>query len=604
MYRRSIKVVTVLAASVALSFASLTAQASNTETRVLPDSAVAELSALGPAVPLEIGETFISGGTNAPNTSTPWVAFILAKNKSASASVCTGALIAPQWVLTAKHCFAEDVTAVAVAFGAQRTGEFIADNLFPNPSSDAALLHLQTPVSNVLPVQTATQIPNIGQSGSMFGWGGSNAYLQMSNQTVTDWCKSQVVQGSTQFATICDPSAPGTPSVKTASTLGQPEHGDSGGPLVIDGALAGTLIGGGSQNSYFVPVASIGPWIQQHSGVVLGQAPQTIEDYPYESRIQRIAGANRVETALIMARQGSFTGDSVIVATGLKAPDALGASGLAGNLGAPILLTVNSQIDAEVTNTILALGKRKVMIIGGGIAFSPGDQSRLTAAGISVEVLAGADRFATAQSVASKAVDNGPAGSRNFPIFLVDAASDPNVPDALSTGAIAARQKGAILLSSGTNVDASTVQAARNVGLQASTRGMTPVFYAVGGRAAQAAQAAGLLQGNSAQPANPWAQATAISGADRYETAAQVAGQLAGNSAQYLIASGTNFPDGLTSGAYAATVDAAVLLSNPASVPAPLAAFLRARPSAGYKIIGGPAAISRAVANELGSLLK
>ncbi|MDZ4179722.1 MAG: PQQ-dependent sugar dehydrogenase, partial [Coriobacteriia bacterium] len=56
--------------------------------------------------------------------------------------------------------------------------------------------------------------------------------------------------------------------------------------------------------------------------------------------LTRIAGANRYQTAAAIARAAFPSGSSTaVVATGEQFPDALAASGLAGALGAPVLLT-------------------------------------------------------------------------------------------------------------------------------------------------------------------------------------------------------------------------------------------------------------------------
>lgn len=81
-------------------------------------------------------------------------------------------------------------------------------------------------------------------------------------------------------------------------------------------------------------------------------------------------------------------------------------------------------------------------------------------------------------------------------------------------------------------------------------------------------------------------------GDDRYATAVKVAEALPGPRG-ILLATGQNFPDGLTAGAAAARIDGAVLLTAGTTLPAATAAYLAAHPSIPVAAIGGPAATAR-----------
>ena len=83
-----------------------------------------------------------------------------------------------------------------------------------------------------------------------------------------------------------------------------------------------------------------------------------------------------------------------------------------------------------------------------------------------------------------------------------------------------------------------------------------------------------------------------VAGADRYATAVAVAQKL-GSPRTILLATGQNFPDGLSAGAAAARLDSAVLLTDGATMPAATAAYLSAHPSLPLFAIGGPAASAK-----------
>src|SRR5690242_3960232 len=63
---------------------------------------------------------------------------------------------------------------------------------------------------------------------------------------------------------------------------------------------------------------------------------------------ERIAGATRYGTAAAVATKAyPTTNDRVIIASGENFPDALAASGLAGKLNAPVLLTKSASLSDE-----------------------------------------------------------------------------------------------------------------------------------------------------------------------------------------------------------------------------------------------------------------
>jgi putative cell wall-binding protein len=88
-----------------------------------------------------------------------------------------------------------------------------------------------------------------------------------------------------------------------------------------------------------------------------------------------------------------------------------------------------------------------------------------------------------------------------------------------------------------------------------------------------------------------------FSGADRYATAADVADEVFGGNDDITVVNGESFPDGLASAIYGD----AVLLTQADSIPAATAAWLEANcvNVTGVRVIGGVAAVSSAVVEEL-----
>ncbi|GAB6173072.1 hypothetical protein JCM15765_25500 [Paradesulfitobacterium aromaticivorans] len=234
----------------------------------------------------------------------------------------------------------------------------------------------------------------------------------------------------------------------------------------------------------------------------------------------RYAGADRIATALAVAANWT-SADTVILAPADDANlvDALAAAPLAGQANAPILLTYKSGLNADVKAKIAALGAKKVYVIGA----AANDAVVNAISGATVEKLAGADRWATADAINAKLTS--PAGT-----FVVGYDA---IPDALSAASYAAANKYAIVL---TKVDGS-VDASKLVGTKT---------YLVGGT--------GVVK--------DYAGATRLAGNDRYLTNEAVVKGLDYQYSKVYIANGESLVDALVAAPLAAQAKAAVLLAN------------------------------------------
>lgn len=113
------------------------------------------------------------------------------------------------------------------------------------------------------------------------------------------------------------------------------------------------------------------------------------------------SGADRYDTARLVAIDTFHTADSVLLTTGQNFPDALAASYLAGDRGVPILLTARDSLPAATSSALISLGTRNITIIGGTAAVSETVENTLRGTGYFLNRIAGSNRYSTALTVAS-----------------------------------------------------------------------------------------------------------------------------------------------------------------------------------------------------------
>lgn len=163
-------------------------------------------------------------------------------------------------------------------------------------------------------------------------------------------------------------------------------------------------------------------------GAVSAGVAARLESLPSVSRVERVAGATRFDTAARVAeRRGAARTAFVVSGADASVSDALAAAGPAGQLDAPVLLVTRDTIPAETRRALERLGVRRTFVVGGPAAVSDAVLRALP----SPRRLAGSSRFDTAAQVARVlARDEGVDASD---AFLVR--HDPIV-DALAAGAL------------------------------------------------------------------------------------------------------------------------------------------------------------------------
>ena len=176
--------------------------------------------------------------------------------------------------------------------------------------------------------------------------------------------------------------------------------------------------------------------------------------------VTRFAGVGRYETSAKIA-ECFPEGSPAVVTTGATFPDAVVSAAPAAKLGAPIVLTKPGKLGTPAAEALGKLEPSEVVVIGGtwskAVLSSIGS---LTATGGTPTVLAGKDRYLTAQAVAEHFYGATPA--------TAVLASGSTFPDALAGVSVAASLDAPILL---------TKKACRPKGIETLMKGIkNPVF--------------------------------------------------------------------------------------------------------------------------------
>lgn len=303
--------------------------------------------------------------------------------------------------------------------------------------------------------------------------------------------------------------------------------------------------------------------------------------------VSRIWGMDRYGTAIAVSQSqwASGSAKAVVLARGDEFPDALAGVPFASHVHGPLLLTDPKSLASTVDNEIArVLGPAKagktVYIAGGTGAVSTAVEGKLRAEGYTVVRFDGATRFATALKIAAA----------YGPTSEVMVATGYNFPDALAAGPLGAAKNAPLVLSEDTALDPAT----------AAFVGTHHVVDAIGTQALTAVN-------HSAGPAGR--VVNGYYGGDRFVTAASVAqGVIAatGHASGLGVATGFNFPDSLTGGAYAAIAGEPLMLTDPRSVSPQLLWTLNGMTTTlkSVQIFGGQKAVPQGIEDAITAALR
>lgn len=172
--------------------------------------------------------------------------------------------------------------------------------------------------------------------------------------------------------------------------------------------------------------------------------------------IERIGGADRYETSLMVANKFFPKSEKVYVATGRAFPDALSASAAAGATGSAVLLARGSSLDGlnqGALDYLASADAEQVLIVGGPSAVGKPTAATLIAAGLEVDRLGGDNRYET--NLAVNEFLNDLYGSDTISGLWL--ATGKDFPDALSAAVPAGNADQRLVLSKGKCVPASAL---------------------------------------------------------------------------------------------------------------------------------------------------
>ncbi len=301
-----------------------------------------------------------------------------------------------------------------------------------------------------------------------------------------------------------------------------------------------------------------------------------------EKDVIRSSGAGRYDTAIATADKlkqalGKESFDTIIIASGSgsgasgKFPDALAGSYLAAVKGAPILMvgadgSASDKALAYVSANLESGGK--VYLLGGTGAVPAGIESSLKSMGVTAVRLSGPNRYATNLSILAEA---GVADGAD--LLIADGA---NFADALSASALGKP----ILLTDKRSAALTADQKAFISGRNFAH------IYILGGTGAvpEALE-------NEIRSLAGGTEVKRLKGSGRYETSAAIAAEFFADAKCVTLATGENFPDGLTGGALAYALGAPLLLTSNRQFGA-AAEYVASRCITKVLVFGGSGAIS------------
>ncbi|GAB4279023.1 MAG: hypothetical protein Kow0056_11860 [Coriobacteriia bacterium] len=352
----------------------------------------------------------------------------------------------------------------------------------------------------------------------------------------------------------------------------------------VDGgeAVEGTTI-----HTSIVGTHTVEYWSRDKAGNVEDVNERTFRVDASSVRRVEVAGTDRYKTAVEASKEAFDSASTVVIATGLNWPDALGGAALAGVVDGPVLLTAPDAVPSVVLSEIRRLKATDAYILGGEGAVSAEVEQELKAElSGTVTRLAGSNRYQTAKKVADEVVRL--QGSDYDGKVFVCTGGD--FPDALGASPLSARYGIPVIL----------VAKDGNPALPAGTQ----EAIILGGPNAVTDVTQQALEGRLGA-----ANVLRLKGTDRFSTAVKVAQHGVGLGMHWDgvgFATGLAFPDALSGGPMLAEQGSVLLLTRPDELPTVVENRLTSEKQdiGTVRFLGGPKAITESVRTRVEQILE
>ncbi|TFV83808.1 cell wall-binding repeat-containing protein [Microbacterium sp. dk485] len=291
----------------------------------------------------------------------------------------------------------------------------------------------------------------------------------------------------------------------------------------------------------------------------------------------RLDGRDRYETAVAVSRASFPKGTSTVyLVVGTDFADALAAAPLAANKDAALLLTRSTALPPPTEAELKRLAPQRVVLVGGTGVIDAGMPDRLRRAlgsALTVDRIAGADRYETARLIAAEF------GSTSAAYI----ATGHDFADALGAAAVAGRTGAPVVLvrGNGASLDAATVRTLSALGARDAV--------VVGGEGAVSAGIAADLSGHGLA-------VTRYGGSNRFATNAALNNASFGaGTGSIVLATGQDFPDALTGAVLAAERGVPIFVTYGTCVTGGSADFMVNKGARAYTLVGGVGVLNPAV---------
>ncbi|MFB2582716.1 cell wall-binding repeat-containing protein [Herbiconiux sp. P15] len=305
----------------------------------------------------------------------------------------------------------------------------------------------------------------------------------------------------------------------------------------------------------------------------------TVVVMPADFTVERIGGVDRYEESVLISKKVAPTTASVVyVASGETFTDALSGSAVAGQRGAPLLLSASAAVPSIVGEEITRLAPSQIVVLGGEKTLAPEVIAQLKALRPTATItrIGGVDRYEVSRNLIAHPTFGAPASTKLY------TASGTVFSDALSASPAAAKADAPVLLLNGTASALSSAEASL-----IAARGVTDVTLFGG--------ADTLSAGLESDLKSKAGTTRRIEGNDRYDVSSNtgLAFFPAANPVETVyLASGAVYPDALAGTSLAAKTDSPIFLAEQYCLRDDVAKQIGALKVKKVVLLGGPDTLS------------